>query len=152
MPPDHSQRRPSHPPWRVVVAGGGVAGLSLALALRRTLGSAVETTVYDPALARDPSGDRRAFALAAGARRMLQALGVWDAIDAGAQPILDMIVTDSRLADPVRPVFLTFEGAVEPGEPFAHMVESGALTAALLGACRAAGVDLQPVGVRGFTS
>ena len=33
-------------------------------------------------------------------RRMLQALGVWDGIDAGAQPILDMVVTDSRLHDP----------------------------------------------------
>jgi 2-octaprenyl-6-methoxyphenol hydroxylase len=152
MPPEPHPNRPSHPMWRIAIAGGGVAGLSLGLALKHALGDTVETTVYDPALARDPSGDRRAFALAAGARRMLQALGVWDAIDAGAQPILDMIVTDSRLADPVRPVFLTFEGAVEPGEPFAHMVESGALTAALLGACRAAGVDLQPVGVRGFTS
>src|SRR5215212_1834042 len=130
MPPDHSQRRPSRPPWRVVVAGGGVAGLSLALALRRALGSAVETTVFDPALARDPAGDRRAFALAAGARRMLQALDVWDAIADRAQPILDMVVTDSRLADPVRPVFLTFEGVVGANEPFAHMVESGALTAA----------------------
>src|SRR5215213_4007949 len=151
MPPDHSHRRPSHPPWRVVVAGGGVAGLSLALALRRTLGSAVETTVFDPALARDPAGDRRAFALAAGARRMLQALEVWDAIADGAQPILDMVVTDSRLADPVRPVFLTFEGVVGSNEPFAHMVESGSLTAALLQACRDAGVDLRPSSVRGFT-
>src|SRR5215213_8117604 len=151
MPPDHSHRRPSHPPWRVVVAGGGVAGLSLALALRRTLGSAVETTVFDPALARDPAGDRRAFALAAGARRMLQALDVWDAIADRAQPILDMIVTDSRLADPVRPVFLTFEGVVGVNEPFAHMVESGALTAALLQACRDAGVDLRASSVRGFT-
>src|SRR5215207_5728199 len=151
MPPDHSQRRPSRPPWRVVVAGGGVAGLSLALALRRALGNAVETTVFDPALARDPAGDRRAFALAAGARRMLQALDVWDAIADRAQPILDMVVTDSRLADPVRPVFLTFEGVVGANEPFAHMVESGALTAALLQACRDAGVDLRPSSVRGFT-
>jgi 2-octaprenyl-6-methoxyphenol hydroxylase len=142
---------PSSPPWRIAVAGGGVAGLSLALALRRALGEAVAVTVLDPALARDPSGDRRAFALAAGARRMLQILGVWDVIAGRAQPILDMVVTDSRLADPVRPAFLTFEGAVGAGEPFAHMVESGALTAALLHACRDAGVDLRASSVRGFT-
>ena len=49
-----------------------------------------------------------------------------------------MVITDSRVADPVRPVFLTFDGEVEPGEPFAHMVESGALAAALIEACRAA--------------
>jgi 2-octaprenyl-6-methoxyphenol hydroxylase len=51
----------------------------------------------------------------------------------------------------VRPVFLTFAGEVEPGEPFAHMVESGPLTASLLRACRAAGVAAQPVGVQGFS-
>src|SRR3954453_14336338 len=151
MPPDPRLKQPSQPPpWRIAIAGGGVAGLSLALALKQALGNAVEANVFDPALGRDPGGDRRAFALAAGARRMLQALGVWDGIDAGAQPILDMAVNDNRLTDQVRPTFVTFEGGGGPGEPFAHMVESGALTAALLHACRAAGVGLHPVGVRGF--
>ena len=59
-----------------------------------------------------------------------------------AQPILDMVITDSRLADPVRPVFLTFAGEVEPGEPFAHMVENGPLLATLRRSCAAAGVRL----------
>jgi 2-octaprenyl-6-methoxyphenol hydroxylase len=136
--------------WRVLIAGGGIAGLSLALALKRSLGDGLDVTLCDPALARDPSGDRRAFAIAAGARRMLAALGVWDGIAAEAQPMLDMVVTDSRLHDPVRPTFLTFDGEVEPGEPFAHMVESGALTASLLAASRDAGVDLRPEGVGGF--
>jgi 2-octaprenyl-6-methoxyphenol hydroxylase len=136
--------------WRVLIAGGGIAGLSLALALKRSLGDGLDVTLCDPALARDPSGDRRAYAIAAGARRMLAALGVWDGIAAEAQPMLDMVVTDSRLHDPVRPTFLTFDGEVEPGEPFAHMVESGALTASLLAASRDAGVDLRPEGVGGF--
>src|SRR5829696_2246433 len=135
--------------WRVAIAGGGIAGLSLALALKQALGSALAVAVYDPALARDPAGDRRAYAIAAGARRMLAALGVWRAIEGGAQPILDMVITDSRVADPVRPVFLTFDGEVEPGEPFAHMVESGALAAALIEACRAAAVDLHPAAAGG---
>ena len=42
-----------------------------------------------------------------------------------------MVVTDSRLDDAVRPVFLTFAGDVEPGEPFAHMIENRFLIAAL---------------------
>ncbi|HEX8166171.1 MAG TPA: ubiquinone biosynthesis hydroxylase [Beijerinckiaceae bacterium] len=141
----------THPaPWRIAVAGGGIAGLSLALALKQALGPALDATVCDPGLTRDPAGDRRAYAVAAGARRMLEALGVWPAIEAGAQPIVDMVITDSRVADPVRPVFLTFDGEVAPGEPFAHMVESGALVAALTDAARAAGVDLRAVPVAGF--
>ena len=38
-------------------------------------------------------------------------------------------VTDSRLDDAVRPVFLTFAGEIEPGEPFAHMIENRAIAA-----------------------
>ena len=138
------------PAWRILIAGGGLAGLSLALALKQALGDALDVTVCDPALERDPAGDRRAYAVAAGARRMLQVLGVWDGIAAGSQPLLDMVITDSRLGDPVRPVFLTFGGEVEPGEPFAHMVESGALVAALAAACRSHRVLLRPVGARTF--
>lgn len=141
---------PGPAPWRIAVAGGGLAGLALALALKQALGAALEITLCDPALARDPAGDRRAYAIAAGARRMLQALGVWGEVAAGAQPMLDMAITDSRVADPVRPVFLTFDGEVAPGEPFAHMVESGALAAALLAACRRAGVGLRATAVGGF--
>jgi 2-polyprenyl-6-methoxyphenol hydroxylase-like FAD-dependent oxidoreductase len=57
--------------------------------------------------------------------------GVWDEIAPEAQPINDMVVTDSRTSDPVRPVFLTFDGAIEDGEPFAHMAPNVAMIAAL---------------------
>ena len=150
MPDEPDKAAANRAAWRVAIAGGGVAGLSLALALKQALGSALAVAVYDPALARDPAGDRRAYAIAAGARRMLAALGVWGAIEGAAQPILDMVITDSRVSDPVRPVFLTFDGEVEPGEPFAHMVESGALAAALIDACRAAAVGLHPAAAGGY--
>ena len=32
-------------------------------------------------------------------------------------------------------VFLTFDGEIEPGQPFAHMVENAALVAALKASC-----------------
>ena len=136
--------------WRIAAAGGGIPALAFALASRRALGDAVQVTVLDPALGRDPGRDRRAFAIGAGSRHMLEALGAWEAVRAQAQPIDDMVITDSRLDDPVRPVFLTFDGRVG-SEPFAHMVESGALAASLLAACRAAGVALEPRAVAEVT-
>ncbi|PVE24433.1 ubiquinone biosynthesis hydroxylase [Microvirga sp. KLBC 81] len=136
---------------RIVIAGGGLAGLSLSLALKRALGDGVDVVMCDPALSRDPHGDRRSYAIAAAARRMFQALGIWDQMVDKAQPILDMVITDSSLQDPVRPTFLTFEGAVE-GEAFAHMVTSGDLTALLLDACRDIGVNLRPEGVKSFSA
>ena len=134
----------------VLIGGGGVAGLALAVALRQGLGASFAVTVADPALDQVPS-DPRASAIVAAAQRLFQAIGVWDAIAGEAQPILDMVVSDSRLTDAVRPVFLSFEGDVEPGQPFAHMVENGPLQAALLARARETGVVLRPAGIADST-
>ena len=116
----------------IVIGGGAFAGLALALALRQGLGREVPVIVADPALAVRPSRDPRATAIVAACRRLFEAIGAWDDGKAEAQPILDMVVTDSSLEDATRPVFLTFAGNVEPGEPFAHMVENRHLIDALV--------------------
>jgi len=134
----------------VVIAGGGFAGLSLAIALRQALGPAFSVTVADPALGRSHAGDERASAIVAAARRLFETIGVWDAVADDAQPILDMVVTDSRLGDVMRPVFLTFAGEVEPGEPFAHMIENRVLVDALTAKAKEIGVDLRATGVTDF--
>jgi len=130
-----------------VIGGAGFAGLALAIALRQGLGPSFSVAVADPALGR-AAKDGRASAIVAAARRLFETIGVWQHVD--AQPILDMVVTDSRLADVVRPVFLTFGGDVEPGEPFAHMIENAPLLAALAEKARDEGVTLKPVAVAGF--
>src|SRR5438105_11107414 len=134
----------------IVICGGAFAGLALALAFRQGLGPDIPVVVADPALAMRPSRDPRATAIVAACRRLFEALGVWDEVAPNAQPILDMVVTDSQLADATRPAFLTFAGDVEPGEPFAHMVENRNLIDALASRAEAAGVDLRPTAVDSY--
>jgi 2-octaprenyl-6-methoxyphenol hydroxylase len=134
----------------IVICGGAFAGLALALALRQGLGPDIPVIVADPALAMRPSRDPRATAIVAACRRLFEALGVWDEVAPNAQPILDMVVTDSQLADATRPAFLTFAGEVEPGEPFAHMVENRNLIDALASHAEAAGVDLRATAVNSY--
>ncbi len=136
----------------VLIGGGGFAGLTLAIALRQSLGEAFTVVVADPALAALSGNDTRASAIAAGARRCLEAIGVWPRIEGDAQPMLDMAITDSRLRDAVRPTYLAFAGEVEPGEPFAHMIENRLLTEALLAQAGAEGVVLRPTAVASYAA
>ena len=142
--------RSSRQRTEVAVGGAGFAGLALAIALRQALGDPFAVTVIDPTLAHAQSKDPRASAIAAAARRLFEAIDVWDAVAPNAQPILDMVVTDSKLDDAVRPTFLTFGGDVEEGEPFAHMVENRHLVDALATKARDLGVDLRAGAVAGF--
>jgi len=134
----------------IVICGGAFAGLALAVALRQGLGADTPIIVADPALATRPSRDPRATAIVAACRRLFETLGAWEKVADGAQPILDMVVTDSRLEDATRPVFLTFADDVEPGEPFAHMVENRHLIDALVARAEAEGVDLRATAVTSY--
>jgi 2-octaprenyl-6-methoxyphenol hydroxylase len=134
----------------LVIGGAGFAGLALAIALRQGLGDAFTVTVVDPALGAAQSKDPRASAIAAAARRLFEAIDVWDAVADKAQPILDMVVTDSKLDDAVRPTFLTFGGEVEEGEPFAHMIENRHLIDVLVKKAKELGIDLRAGAVAGF--
>jgi len=136
----------------VVIGGAGFAGLALAIALRQGLGDPFTVTVADPALAHARSKDPRASAIAAAARRLFEAIGVWGAVAENAQPILDMVVTDSKLDDAARPAFLTFGGEVEEGEPFAHMIENRHLVDALAEKAKSLGVELRATPVAGFAA
>ena len=136
----------------IVIGGGAFAGLALAVALRQGLGGDISVIVADPALAVRPSRDPRATAIVAACRRLFETLGVWGEVADTAQPILDMVITDSRLEDATRPVFLTFAGDVAPGEPFAHMVENRHLIDALATHAEACGVDLRATAVSAYDS
>src|SRR5215207_4528284 len=135
----------------VLIGGAGFAGLALAIALCQSLGDSFVVTVADPTL-NQTKIDARASAIAAAARRLFETIGVWNSVAQDAQPILDMVITDSRLDDAIRPTFLSFEGEIAPGEPFAHMIENGPLVDALVVKARDEGVTLSPTAVTEFAS
>lgn len=126
----------------MLVVGGGYVGLAAAVAVKQAAPH-LQVEVVEAA----PEGvwekDERASAIIAAASRMLTVLGVWDEIAQNAQPINRMIVTDSRTSDPVRPVFLTFDGEVEAGQPFAHMVMNVDMVRALRGQAARLGISIR---------
>ncbi|HRK23328.1 MAG TPA: FAD-dependent monooxygenase [Beijerinckiaceae bacterium] len=134
----------------VVIAGGGAAGLALALALNVAAGSALKVAVCDPELARDRRGDSRAYAIVAGAIRFFDSIGAWQAMRDEAQPILRMEITDSRLEDLVRMPLLTFGAATQDEAPPAMMLANGTILAALMARARSAGLSLFSEPVSGF--
>jgi 2-octaprenyl-6-methoxyphenol hydroxylase len=127
----------------VIIAGGGYIGLTLASALRQA-DSSISIAVVDPRPIAAASNDGRASAIAAAARKMYTYLGVWSEMQPAAQPITEMIVTDSRLGDSIRPVYLTFAGESREGEPFAHMIPNGVMVKALGRRATELGVRLLP--------
>src|SRR5258705_10992479 len=135
----------------VLIGGGSFAGLALAIALKQALGPTYRVTVADRALAQAVD-DARASAVVGAARRVFETIRIWDIVAGEAQPVVDMHITDSRVGDAVRPVFLSFDGEVEPGEPFAHMVENTPLLAALVERAKLDGVELVAQGVTGQTN
>lgn len=134
----------------ILVAGAGYVGLAAAVSLKQARPS-LAVAIVDAAPEDAWKKDGRASAIAAAACRMLERLGVWAEIAPEAQAITEMVVTDSRTLDPVRPVFLTFDGEVAPGEPFAHMVANSELNGALRRQAAKLGIDIiEGVAVRAF--
>lgn len=126
----------------MLVVGGGYVGLAAALAVKQAAPH-LKVEVIEAAPEDVWQKDPRASAIIAAAIKMLEVFGVWDEIAPEAEPITRMIVTDSKAGDPVRPVFLTFDGAVEDGKPFAHMVPNVAMVRALRRASAEAGIPIR---------
>ena len=129
-----------------VIVGAGLAGLTMAVALKQAHAGHLNIALVDARFGQafKPSG--RAYALAAGVCQMLDALKIWPDLEGHVQPITKMVITDSRLNEPVRPIFLTFdspeamEGVTEGC--YATMVEQDALWQALERKARTAGVTM----------
>ncbi len=118
----------------VIVIGAALNGLAAALALGgRAVRRPLRVTLVD---ARDPRSfkglDARASAITSSARRLFEALGVWERVAGQAQAMREIIVTDASPGAAARPALLHFGEAAMPGQPSAHMVENRHLNQALL--------------------
>ncbi len=111
----------------LLVIGGGLTGLALACAvagegLRVLL---VERRSLTATVA--PPFDGRVTATAPGSRRLLEAIGVWPALAADAEPILDIEVGERD-----SPLRVHYDHRQVGDEPLGHIVENRLLRAALL--------------------
>lgn len=120
----------------IIIAGGGLNGPALGLALARA-GLSVAVVDSRPARARaEAAFDGRAYALAIASQRLLSAIGVWPALAPGCQPMLRIVASDGRAGEGASRQVLRFDSAEIEEGPAGFMVEDRHLYATFLDAMR----------------
>jgi 2-octaprenyl-6-methoxyphenol hydroxylase len=121
----------------VLIVGGGLNGPALGLALA---GIGLRVTIVDAlphSARRGKKFDGRAYALALASQRLLNGLGVWQNVAPGAQPILEIKVSDGRAGEGAGPWWMHFDHAEIEEGPMGYMLEDRHLRRALLDAMEA---------------
>lgn len=147
---------PAVPPSRVLapdvlIAGGGLAGATLALALKQAGLTPLVVDPQPPAETLAPTFDGRSTAVAFSTFRMLKALGMGEALTPHACRMDRILVTDGRrpgaASAPPSPAFLRFDADEiadrTDGEPLGYLIENRRIRLAQAGAMARAGVDLR---------
>ena len=117
--------------YDAVLAGGGLIGLTLALALAQ---GGLKVCVVDavaPETALGAPFDGRVSAIARSSCKLLEALGVWPYLKGDAQPIEDIMVTDGTVRGGAAPLFLHFDHRETGDEPLGHLIENRVIRTAL---------------------
>lgn len=116
----------------VLVAGGGMAGMTIGLALA---GAGLPVAIVERQSATvllDAAYDGRASAIAYGSAKVLDGVGVWDRLAAKAEPIRDVRIADSDLVDGPSPLFLHYDHREAGTDALGFIVENRDIRDALL--------------------
>ena len=130
----------------ILIVGGGLNGPALALAAAK---AGLKSIVIDALPADTRSGDDfdgRGYALALASVRMLARLGLWDTLEAHAQPMHEIKVTDGRVGEAQVFLGLHFDSAEIEEGPMGQMVEDRYLRRTLLAAMEAEPLVAQRAG------
>ena len=129
--------------YDVIIAGGGLAGITLALALDR---AEIRTDIIDkniPLVAPNSIFDGRSYAIAAATQKMLNVLGLWEGLAKNAQPMLEIKVSDGYAGEVPSPFVMQFNRQDFTEGPMGYMVEDRHLRQVLLSALKYSNVIFQ---------
>ena len=118
----------------IVIVGGGLNGPALALALAQTGRSVTIIDSQSRPVLEGAGFDGRSYALALASKRLLDAIGVWQAVADQSEAMLDIKVSDGRAGEGAGPFFLHFDHREIEEGPMGYMVEDRFLRRALLDA------------------
>src|ERR1041385_4588881 len=111
----------------LIIAGGGLNGMLLAVACAGAGLSAIVIDRQDPAAMTTDRYDGRTSAIAYGSRLVFDGIGLWPAIEGEAEPIREI-----RVADDDSPLFLHYDHRdLGGGAPLGYIVENRVLRRAL---------------------
>jgi 2-octaprenyl-6-methoxyphenol hydroxylase len=115
----------------IAIIGAGPVGGALACQLA---GMGKKIILIDQAALppmEHPDFDGRAYAIAAGSKRLLDEAGLWEKLPYPPCPILDIKVTDGKPGYPASPLQLQFDHRAVGDAPFGWIIEARALRIAI---------------------
>lgn len=116
----------------IAIIGGGLVGLTTALACASKGASVAILDREDPKAHLKTGFDGRASAIAASSFQMYRHLGITESLSGHVQPILDILISDGEVGQSVSPLTLHFDSQNIDGEPMGYMVENRLLRKALM--------------------
>jgi len=111
--------RQSAEKYDVVINGGGMVGMSLAVALGRAGVKVALIERMRMSAQLEASFDGRVSAVAYGSKCILDGIGAWAGMADSAEPILDIRVSDGQM-----PFFLHYDHSEVGDAPFGYIVEN----------------------------